>query len=267
MNSMKTAIAIAAHPDDIELMMAGTLVLLKKAGYEIHYLNLACGNCGSLEYDAATARKVRTEEAKKAAEILGAHFHRPLCNDMEIIYDLQTLRRLTAVVREVRPGIVLTHSPADYMEDHTNTCRLAVSAAFARGMPNFQSEPPRPTESYDCTVYHGLPHSLTDSLRRRIMAGAFVNTASVHERKMEALQAHQSQQTWLDVSQKLNSYLQTMEDNSLRVGQMSKKFIHAEGWRRHLHHGFCSPDTDPLQDLGADYLINEEYERNLEKGY
>ena len=40
-------------------------------------------------------------------------------------------------MREEAPEIVPTHSPADYMEDHTNSCRLAVTAAFARGMPNF----------------------------------------------------------------------------------------------------------------------------------
>jgi hypothetical protein len=51
----------------------------------------------------------------------------------------------------------------------------------------------------------------------------------------------------------------------LAVGKMSKKFIYAEGWRRHLHFGFCGPDDDPLKDLGSDYLINEEYEQDLLK--
>lgn len=264
---IKTAIAIAAHPDDIEFMMAGTLLLLKKAGYEIHYMNLSSGNCGSIEHDAATTRQIRLKEGRKAAEILGAYFHPPLCHDLEIMYDLRTLRRLAAIIREVKPNILLTHSPTDYMEDHTNTCRLAVSATFARGMPNFTSMPSRPTESYDCTVYHALPHSLTDNLRRQIMAGAFVNTTSIHETKLEALKAHQSQQHWLDASQKLNSYLQTMEDISIKVGHMSEKFKHAEGWRRHLHYGFCGPDADPLQALGKDYFINETYERNLKNGY
>lgn len=264
---MKTAIAIAAHPDDIEFMMAGTLMLLKKAGYAIHYMNLSSGNCGSSEHDAATLREIRLKEAKKVAEMLEAHFHPPFCDDLEIMYDLSTLRRLAAVIREVQPNILLTHSPADYMEDHTNTCRLAVTATFARGMPNFETAPSHPTGSYDCTVYHALPHGLRDSLRRKVMAGAFVNTASVHAKKMEALKVHQSQQQWLDTSQKMNSYLQTMEDISLEVGQMSGKFIHAEGWRRHLHYGFCDPDADPLQELGKDYYIDEKYERNLEKGH
>lgn len=260
---MKTAIAIAAHPDDIELMMAGTLLLLKNAGYQIHYLNLSSGNVGSIEYDSETTKKIRLQEAKKAAQILGAHFHPPFCNDLEIFYDLKTLKYLAAIIRDVKPGIVLTHSTADYMEDHTNTCRLAVTAAFARGMPNFETVPSMKTENYDCTIYHALPHTLRDNLRRQIIAGAFVNTSSVHKTKLEALKAHQSQQSWLDVSQKMNSYLQAMEDISLKVGKMSKQFKHAEGWRRHLHFGFCGPYDNPLKDLGHDYIINEEYEKNL----
>ncbi|MEI2726093.1 MAG: PIG-L family deacetylase [Verrucomicrobiota bacterium] len=123
----QTAIAIGAHPDDIEFYMAGTLVLLQRAGYEIHYLNVANGCCGSVQYDAKKTRIIRRAEAKRAAKFLGAHFHESLCNDMEILYDLKLLRRLAAVIREVRPSIVLTHSPVDYMEDHTNTCRLVVT--------------------------------------------------------------------------------------------------------------------------------------------
>lgn len=266
-NKMKTAIAIAAHPDDIELMMAGTLLLLKKQGYEIHYLNLSSGNVGSVEHDGETTKSIRLKEAQRAAEILGAHFHPPFCNDLEIFYDEKTLRRLAAVIREVKPNIVLTHSPVDYMEDHTNTCRLAVSAAFARGMKNFNSIPAIDTDNYDCTVYHALPHTLRDSLRRKILAGSFVNTSAVQEIKLEALKAHESQQNWLDISQKLNSYLQTMEDISVEVGKMSKKFSHAEGWRRHLHYGFCGPHEDPLKALGNDYFINQEYEKGLEGAY
>jgi LmbE family N-acetylglucosaminyl deacetylase len=261
---MKIAIAIAAHPDDIELMMAGTLLLLKRVGYEIHYMNLSVGNCGSSEYATADITKIRLAEAKQAAQILGAHFHPPFCNDLEIVYDVQTLRRVASVIREVKPTIVLTHSPEDYMEDHVNTCRLAVTAAFARGMRNFESEPPQPIDNYDCTIYHALPHTLRDNFRRFIIPGAFVNTGSVQEIKLEALKAHKSQQSWLDVSQKMNSYLQTMEDVSLRVGEMSGSFTHAEGWRRHLHFGFCGADDDPLKDLGIDYLVNVSYEKSLD---
>lgn len=264
----KNAIAIGAHPDDIEFYMAGTLLLLKKAGYEIHYLNVASGSCGSTEYNSATARSIRNTEARSAAKILGAHFHNSLTDDLEILYRLDLLRKLAAIIREVKPSVVLTHPPQDYMEDHTNTCRLAVTAAFARGMPNFKTSPSRQTADYETTVYHSMPHGLRDGLRRRVIAGAYVNTSSVHKTKRDALAAHKSQQNWLDVSQGLNSYLLAMEDMSLEVSRMSKKFQHAEGWRRHLHFGFCGADADPLRDaLGRNYLVNTAYEESLESGF
>src|SRR5262249_54867009 len=88
----KVAIAIGAHPDDIEFYMAGTLLMLKKAGYQIHYLNLASGNCGSVEYNSAAVRSIRGTEARAAANVLGAHFHASLTDDLEILYRLDLLR-------------------------------------------------------------------------------------------------------------------------------------------------------------------------------
>jgi LmbE family N-acetylglucosaminyl deacetylase len=264
----KTAIAIAAHPDDIEFCMAGTLLKLRRAGWKIHYLNIANGNCGSVKYNATAACSVRKAEARAAAKILGARFHPGFANDLEIIYNAGLLRRVAAVVREVKPTIVLTHSPRDYMEDHTNACRLAVTAAFARGTPNFKSIPNRPAVDGEVTVYHAMPHGLRDPLRRRIVPGAYVNTTAVHPIKLEALAAHKSQQDWLEASQGMNSYLRAMEEFSQEVGRMSKRFRFAEGWRRHLHLGFCNAETDPLRDaLGRDFIVNKEYERDLNKGW
>ena len=261
----KVAIAIGAHPDDIEFLMAGTLLLLKDAGYEAHYLNLASGNCGSAQYNAAATRQIRNTEARAAARILGACFHPSLTDDLEVIYSLPLLRSLASILRELQPSIILTHSPEDYMEDHTNTCRLAVAAAFARGMPNFKTIPDRSAIDCPVTIYHAMPYGLRDALRRRVIPGAFVDTSSVHKTKQAALASHQSQHHWLDVSQGMNSYLLSMEDMSLEVGRMSGTFKHAEGWRRHSHLGFCAPTTDTLTEaLGQKCQINEPYERGLE---
>lgn len=259
-----SALAIAAHPDDIEFYMAGTLLLLKAAGWEIHYLNLSRGNCGSTVMSPANTRVTRRVEARRAAKILGARWHAPMCDDLEILYDLKTLRRLAAIIRDVKPAIVLTHSPQDYMEDHMNTCRLAVTAAFSRGMPNFRTTPERRAIEGDVTVYHAMPHGLCDGLRRRIAPGAFVNTTSVHATKRKALAAHASQKAWLDASQGMDSYLLAMEEMSRAVGKMSRRFPHAEGWRRHLHLGFSSAEIDQLGTaLGKNYLVNGAYERSL----
>jgi LmbE family N-acetylglucosaminyl deacetylase len=153
------------------------------------------------------------------------------------------------------------------MEDHMATCRLAVTAAFARGMPNFKTSPHQAVMTAEVAVYHSMPHGLRDQLRRRIIPGAYVNTTSVHRLKHQALSEHKSQQPWLDASQGFNSYLLAMEDMSLEMGRMSGKFKHAEGWRRHSHLGFCAPTANPLAHaLGENFLVNAAYEKNLEKG-
>src|SRR5690349_9693778 len=99
----QVAIAIAAHPDDIEFYMAGTLLLLKNAAYQIHYFNLAAGNCGSTEYSGPATRSIRLTEARSAAKILGAQFHPPIADDLEILYTTELLRAVAAIIREVKP--------------------------------------------------------------------------------------------------------------------------------------------------------------------
>lgn len=255
---MPSALAIFAHPDDIEFVAAGTLLLLKERGWDIHYMNLCNGNCGSVQMDADTTARARLSEAEEAARILGARFYPPISNDLELAYTTPLLRKVAAVVRESKANLVLTHAPSDYMEDHMETCRLAVTAAFTHGIPNFASDPPREACFHDVTVYHAMPHGLCTPLRVPIRADAFVNTESVHAIKRKALAAHHSQKHWLDVSQGMDSYLNSMDEASRAVGTLSGRFQFAEGWRRHLHLGFSANEIDPLRDaLGELHLPNE----------
>src|SRR5688572_3503673 len=103
----RRAFAVAAHPDDIEFYMAGTLLRLAEAGFELHYMTLSSGNCGSATMSASRTRRVRRAESMRAAKILGARYHASLCDDLEILYELKTLRRLAAIIREVEPSILL----------------------------------------------------------------------------------------------------------------------------------------------------------------
>lgn len=246
--------AIAAHPDDIEFMMAGTLMRLGEVGWDLHYMNIANGCCGSLEHDAETTAAMRAEEARRAAQILGAQWHPPLTGDLGIFYNDDLLRRLAAVIRRVAPEILLIHSPVDYMEDHTNACRLTVSAAFARGMPNFQTTPPVSPVSQAVTLYHAMPHELVDTYGEPVTACMFVDVGELMDRKREALAAHASQKEWLDVSQGMDSYLKDMEKTTCEMGNQSGAFECAEGWRPHAPMGFCEPGANPLKDaLGTNF--------------
>jgi LmbE family N-acetylglucosaminyl deacetylase len=260
----QAAMAIVAHPDDIEFLMAGTLLLLREAGYDTHYMTVANGSCGSQTLGPAAIRRTRRAEARAAARILGATFHEALVDDLQILYEYRLLRRLAAVVRAVAPRIVLVPSPQDYMEDHVNTCRLAVSAVFARSAPNFRTLPSCRATHQEATVYHAMPHGLRDPLRRRIVPGFFVNTERVQETKRRALAAHRSQQDYLRSTQRFPTTVEVMDAMAREVGQMSGRFEYAEGWRRHSHIGFCGEHADPLGDaLGADGLVNASYETEL----
>lgn len=261
------ALAVAAHPDDIEFMMAGTLVLLGQAGYALHMINLASGCCGSMEENRQTIAARRLAEAGDAARALGAKLHEPIGDDLEIFYTKELLAKMAAVIRWVRPTILLVPSPEDYMEDHMNSSRLAVTGAFVRGMPNFVTAPLRNPTSQDVTIYHALPYGLRDGMRRVVRPGQYVNITSVLKEKRAALACHRSQKEWLDKTQGLDSYLDTMENMSAEVGRWSSVYEHAEGWRRHSHLGFCAESADPLSDaLGDKVQSAKTYERGLLRG-
>ena len=248
---MPTLLAIAAHPDDIEFCMAGTLLAFAEAGWETHYFNVSSGNLGSATIPGDVLAPMRRAESQAAARVLGATWHGPVASDLEIFYTTETIRQVASVVREVRPRVILTHSPEDYMEDHMVVSRLAVTAAFARGMPNYGTLPERAAYEGAVTLYHALPHGLCDGMGRRVQATHHVDTGRFHAVKREALACHASQKEWLDRSQGMDSYLVAMDEFSREVGRESGRYAMAEGWRRHSHLGFCGAGSDPMVELGV----------------
>jgi N-acetylglucosamine malate deacetylase 1 len=247
--SNPVVLAAVAHPDDIEFMMAGTLLLLQQAGAEIHLWNLANGCYGSVRHRKQEIIRLRAAEARAAAQLAGATIHSALFDDLGIFYDAPSLARVAAVVRRVRPTMVLTHSPQDYMEDHQNTCRLVVTAVFSRGMPNYQTRPRRRPYDAPVALYHALPHGLRDGLRQPVKPDFYVDIGTVMAQKKAMLAQHRSQKEWLDASQGMDAYLQEMESLGREVGRMSGRFKYAEGWRRHAHPGFGPADFNPLQQM------------------
>ena len=258
-------LAAAAHPDDIEFLMAGTLLRLREAGAEVHMWNLANGCCGSVAHSREGIAGLRWQEAQASARLADAEMHPPLFDDLAIFYDAPSLARVAAVIRQIRPALLLVPSPQDYMEDHQNASRLLVSGAFVQGMPNFATQPPQPPWDGPVAIYHAMPYGLRDGLRQMIRPGCYVDVTPVLPRKREMLAQHRTQKEWLDASQGLDAYLNAMEDMSRTVGRLSGRFAHAEGWRRHSHLGFAAPDYDPLAWLlPATCWVDPEYERRLD---
>ncbi|MGA2762325.1 MAG: PIG-L deacetylase family protein [Spirochaetia bacterium] len=247
-----TVLIVSCHPDDAELMMSGTALLLKRAGMQVHCINVANGCAGSMEHGPAETASIRRKEAMNAAARLGAEFHESLVDDLEVFYSQDLIRRVTALVRQVKPGIILTQSLEDYMEDHMNTARVAVTATFLRGVPNYRSVPEVPAIQDDVMLYHATPHVLTDSMRRPIIPEMYVDITDVIDEKEALLACHVSQKEWLDKTQGMDSYLKTMREAAEVLGRMSGRYRFAEGWRRHSHVGFSRQDGNPVAELLKD---------------
>lgn len=252
----KCAMAIGAHPDDIEFRMAGTLVLLGRMGWELHYMNIADGCCGSVTMNAEQTASTRAREARESAALIGAEFYPSLVPDIEILYDISVIRKVAAVIREAAPTILLVPSPQDYMEDHTNASRIAVTAAICRNIPNFKTDPPVDSINNEMCIYHAQPHEHVDQLRNFITPDFVVNTTSVIETVRDMLRCHRSQKEWLDATQGMDNYILSMESAARRMGELAGNCEYGEGWRRHSWMAYGPPDFDPLRDALRDYVVD-----------
>jgi len=254
MSEPLVALAMAAHPDDIEFMMSGTLILLRRAGVETHVCNLANGCYGSQVYDKDETARVRALEAQAAARVADAVWHPSLFDDVGIFYDAASLAKVSAIVRRIKPDIVLTLSRYDYMEDHEYASRLTSSAAFNRCLPCYVTDPPEPSYNKPVAVYHSLPHALMDMQRTPVIPEFCLDVGEVMALRREMLAQHRSQSEWLDATQGMGSYVESMADAAREVGRRFAGCAYAEGWRRHNHMGYCGPDFAPLETLLKDVL-------------
>lgn len=245
-----TVFAVGAHPDDIEFNMAGTLALLARAGFQPHMMNLSRSNLDSNELAEEVITEIRRREAEAAAEVIQAVYHPPIADDLMILYEDRLLRQMAAIIRDIRPTIVLLPSLNDYMEDHTNTARLVITACFSRAMRHYRTDPPRAPTDQDVYLYHAQPHLNRDGMRTLVVPDLFVDITEVMDVKQMMLGCHESQRQWLDETQGLDDYLESMRQASAELAQLSPVpgRAYAEGFRQHSHIGFSARDADPLTE-------------------
>ena len=139
---MPRVLALMAHPDDIEITCAGTLILLKAAGWDVHLATMTAGDLGSSTKSAAVISRIRRKEAAASAALLGAGYTCLGIPDLTIAHCERHKRIVTGLLRAVRPDVLITHPPVDYMADHEQTSYLARDAAFGSTIPNWKALPP-----------------------------------------------------------------------------------------------------------------------------
>lgn len=248
----KIAVAIFAHPDDAEIECSGTLSLLKKAGWQIHIATMANGDKGTAEYNREDIARIRKAEAAEAAKVLDATYTCIGFPDIYIMYNKEAIDRTTALLRKLKPSVVFTHSPSDYMVDHETTSRIVMTACFCTGMRNLEiDETPYEPVPY---LYYADSMEAKNILGHPIYTGMFVDVTSEIPVKEKMLICHASQRNWLLVHHKMDEYILSMK----RFGELRGKSInvpYAEGFRQHLGHGY--PQDNILKEVLQEKVVNE----------
>lgn len=246
----KIVLGIFAHPDDAEIMCTGTLSLLKKAGWTVHIATMAPGDKGTAEYSREDISRIRKSEATAAAKLLNSTYHCLEFEDVYIMYDRESINKTTSLIRKIRPSVVFTHSPNDYMIDHETTSKIVQTACFSTGIKNLEiTETPFEPVPY---LYYCDSMDAKDILGRPIHTSIFVDITSEILMKEKMLACHTSQRNWLFTHHKIDEYILSMK----RFGELRGKEInaqYAEGFRQHLGHGY--PQENILKEILAELKV------------
>ncbi len=234
--SRKTVLSLGAHPDDAEFLCAGTLALLHQKGWEIHIATMAPGDCGTVQYSREEISRIRKAEAAKSASLLDGTYHCCECGDIFILYDRPSLLKAIEVVRKVKPAIVFTTSPLDYMVDHEMASKLAQTACFACGVVNVETPGAEPFEPIPHLYYmDAVEHK--NNFGAEIKPGMIVDISNVMDTKEKMLCCHESQRHWLMTHHGMDEYVSMMKKSDQKRGrEIGSRF--AEGFRQHLGHAY-----------------------------
>jgi LmbE family N-acetylglucosaminyl deacetylase len=247
---------IHAHPDDAEILAGGTLALLSQAGHSITIVSMTPGDCGSTLHGPREIADIRRREAADAASLIGASYKCAEFRDMAIFNEDAARRRVTELIRELSPEIVLTASPADYHCDHEATSVLVTDACFAASAPNYQT-----CGNEAAPAIARIPHLyFVDAVGGVDRFGAIldpdfvVDVKGTLEAKRQMLAAHASQREWLKFQHGIDDYLETMERWTRERGSIVGAEF-GEGFRRYAGHPY--PQTPLLEELlGSKVIIH-----------
>jgi N-acetylglucosamine malate deacetylase 1 len=191
--------------------------------------------------------RIRRDEGARAAAIVGATFHCLEERDLVVFYHERALEKAVRLLRIVRPQLVLTHSPADYLLDHEMTSVIARAAAFGAPVPNLFRD-----RGHELPLEH-VPHLYycdaiegKDALGRPVPPGFCIDISTVVDTKTEMLATHASQRDWLLKQHGMDQYLLAMRAWGSERGQ-SVGVPFAEGFRQHLGHSY--PQDNLLGNL------------------
>jgi bacillithiol biosynthesis deacetylase BshB1 len=179
-NKMKLDIlAIAAHPDDVEISAGGTVLSAIAQGKKVGIVDLTMGEMGS-----RGSGELRLKEAEAASKVMGISARENLAmEDCFFIHSPENVKKIIEVIRKYRPEIVLTNAPSDRHPDHGKASKLVRDACFYSGLRKIETDQDhwRPKSVYMFNQdYYNKPDFVVD-------------VTEFWDKKIEALLCYRSQ--------------------------------------------------------------------------
>ena len=185
-------LAVGCHPDDLEIGCGATLAKYAQAGHDVFMCHVANGDKGHVVILPEELRRMRHAEAEESGKLIGAREVIDLdVPDLEVdSKNEKAVAKLVDVIRRVKPDVIITHNPEDYMCDHMEVSRLVYNASFSSSVPHYFTE-------------HGAYGKIAPLFYMDTLAGMgflpseYVDITQTLEAKCQALRCHQSQLKWL----------------------------------------------------------------------
>src|ERR1700730_6090521 len=172
-------LAVAAHPDDVELTCGGTLIKMAERGYRTGILDLTAGEMGT-----RGTPEMRAKEAARAAKLLGVKWRGTLeVPDSDVQASRQHKMRLAAVLRELRPKTVILPYWEARHPDHYHASTLGYEGCFLAGLKQLPigGEAYRPFKVLYSTAYADVRPTFA------------VDITGQYEKRKRAIAAYRSQ--------------------------------------------------------------------------
>jgi N-acetylglucosamine malate deacetylase 1 len=172
-------LAFSAHPDDIELAAAGTLIKLIKQGYKVGIADMTRGELGT-----RGTREIRQAEAQEAADIMGASARECLdIPDGGVTVTRENHLKAIRLLRKYRPSIVFTHYWRARHADHMATSTIVTEACYLSGLAKIDTGQQRFRPKR--ILYHQILYDVVPSF--------VVDVSAEIEQKWKVVRAHKSQ--------------------------------------------------------------------------
>ena len=215
-------LAVGAHPDDLEILCAGTLAKYAAGGHSVTMAVATNGELGSTQLSNEETAALRKKEALAAAQLIGAELVWMGYPDAFLFSSQDTRRDFIDLLRRSRPDVILTHDPNDYHADHRTVAQLLMDVRMLAAVQKIETT-------------HQASAGVPEIFFMDTIAGlgfqpeAYVDVSASFATKRQMLAQHESQALWLKEQYGI-SFLEFIELTARYRGVQSGCH-YAEGFR------------------------------------